>query len=141
MSNRAQRRAEARREQREAAELRASKYFQFRVREEEVRKKKQAELERNGITVRELEQNWQKGFDEGFARAASQVIKGIYAGICLTLNDLYGFGHKRCADVLSDLDNRIVVSLGTEEEIEEVWKRMNLEINFAEPFNRIQEVS
>jgi hypothetical protein len=139
MSNRAQRRAEARQEQREAAEFRMSKYFQFKVREDEVRKKKQAELERNGITIKELEQNWQKGFDEGFAAASGQIVKGIYAGICLTLKQLHNFDGDMCADVLCELDNRIVTQLSSEEEIQEVWDQLNLEINFAEPFNRIQE--
>lgn len=140
MSNRAARRAEARQEQRENAELRMSGYFKNKVRLEEIRQKKAQELQRNGITVKDLEENYDKGFHEGFKKAAEPIVRGCYAGVCLALNELYGFGHKRCADVLNALDNHITMSLTTSELIDEVWERMGLKIEFKEAFDRIQEV-
>ena len=44
MSNRAQRRAEARREQKETAELRATGYFKAKVHAEAIKQKKMDEL-------------------------------------------------------------------------------------------------
>ena len=140
MSNRAARRAEARQEQRENADLRMSGYFKNKVRLEEIRQKKVQELQRNGITVKDLEENYDKGFREGFKKAAEPIVRGCYAGVCLALNDLYGFGHKRCADVLNALDNHITMSLTSSELIDEVWERMGLKIEFKEAFDRIQEV-
>lgn len=140
MSNRAQRRADARREQKEATDLRMSNYFRDKVRLEEIRKKKMAELQRNGITLKDLEENYDNGFREGFKKAAEPIVRGCYAGVCLALNDLYGFGHKRCADVLNALDNHITMSLTTSELIDEVWERMGLKIEFKEVFDRIKEV-
>lgn len=97
-------------------------------------------LIKNGITLDDLKDEFQKGYHAGFKAASEPVIKGCYAAICLALNDLYGFGHKRCGDVLLAVDNHITMSLTSKEAIEEVYKRMGLRIDFKEPFDRIQEV-
>ena len=97
-------------------------------------------LQQNGITVKELEDNYNRGWNEGFAKAGEPVIQACYAAICLTLNDLYKFGSKRCADVLGAVDHHMLYSLTSEDAINEVYERMKLRINFAETFDRIQEV-
>ena len=139
MSNRAQRRADARQEQKENAELRMSGYFKAKTRIEAVKQKKMDELQRNGITLADLQANYDKGFHDGFKKAAEPIVRGCYAGVCLALNDLYGFGHKRCADVLNALDQHITMTLSTVEAIDEVWNRMGLKLDFKDPFERIQE--
>ncbi|MBQ8508062.1 MAG: hypothetical protein IJ466_11615 [Clostridia bacterium] len=139
MSNRAQRRADARQEQKENAELRMSGYFKAKTKIEAVKQKKMDELQRNGITLADLQANYDKGFHDGFKKAAEPIVRGCYAGVCLALNDLYGFGHKRCADVLNALDQHITMTLSTVEAIDEVWNRMGLKLDFKDPFERIQE--
>ena len=139
MSNRAQRRADARREQKENAELRMSGYFKAKSKIEAVKQKKMDELQRNGITLADLQANYDKGFHDGFKKAAEPIVRGCYAGVCLALNDLYGFGHKRCADVLNALDQHITMTLSSVEAIDEVWNRMGLKLDFKDPFERIQE--
>lgn len=139
MSNRAQRRADARQEQKENAELRMSGYFKAKTKIEAVKQKKMDELQRNGITLADLQANYDKGFHDGFKKAAEPIVRGCYAGVCLALNDLYGFGHKRCADVLNALDQHITMTLSTVEAIDEVWNRMGLKLDFKDPFERIQD--
>lgn len=139
MSNRAQRRADARQEQKENAELRMSGYFKAKSKIEAVKQKKMDELQRNGITLADLQANYDKGFHDGFKKAAEPIVRGCYAGVCLALNDLYGFGHKRCADVLNALDQHITMTLSSVEAIDEVWNRMGLKLDFKDPFERIQE--
>lgn len=97
-------------------------------------------LIKNGITVKDLRNEWDRGYNAGFKEAAEPVIRGCYAAICLALNDLHGFGQKRCADVLRALDEHLTMSLTSKEAIDEVYKRMGLRIDFKEPFDRIQEV-
>lgn len=97
-------------------------------------------LQRNGITVAELKENYDKGYQEGFKAAAEPVVRGIYASVCLALNDLHGFGQKRCADVLRSVDEHLTYSLTSADAIDEVWKRMGLRLEFKEAFDRIQEV-
>lgn len=139
MSNRAQRRADARQEQKENAELRMSGYFKAKTRIEAVKQKKMDELQRNGITLADLQANYDKGFHDGFKKAAEPIVRGCYAGVCLALNDLYGFGHKRCLDVLNAMDQHITMTLSSVEAIDEVWNRMGLKLDFKDPFERIQE--
>ena len=140
MSNRAQRRADARQEQKENAEMMLSGYFQAKMKMEAMRQKKMDELQRNGITVKDLQDNYDKGFHEGYKKAAEPIVMGCYAGVCLALNELYGFGHKRCADVLNAIDNHITMSLTSTEIIDEVWQRMGLKLEFRDAFERIREV-
>lgn len=99
-------------------------------------------MSQNGITPDDLrkaqDEAYSKGFGEGFARAGDNIVRGIYAGICLTLNDLYGFGRKRCYDVLKAVDEKIIYQLDSEEAINEVFDRMKLRINFKDPIERIE---
>lgn len=94
---------------------------------------------KNGITPQDLKKEWDEGYSAGFRDAAPCVIKTAYAAICLALQDLHGYGRKRCADVLREVDNYIVNSLTSAEAIEEVFDRIGLYINFDEPFERIEE--
>ena len=56
------------------------------------------------------------------------------------LNEKYGFGRKRCCEVLNAVDQHLLYTLTSDEAIEEVWKRMGLKLEFNETFDRIQEV-
>ena len=97
-------------------------------------------LIKNGITAEDLKREWDKGYSAGFKGAAEPVIRGCYAAICLALNDLHGFGQKRCADILNAVDEHLTMTLTSKEAIDEVYKRMGLKIDFKEPFDRVQEV-
>ena len=98
----------------------------------------------NGITPEDLrkaeDKAYKDGFDEGFKSASENIVRGIYAGICLALNDLYGFGKKRCCDVLKAIDDLIIYQLDSEESINAVFDRMGLRINFKDPIDRIETV-
>ena len=47
-------------------------------------------LVKNGITIKDLEENYNKGYEAGFAVASGPVIKTCYAAVCLALNELHG---------------------------------------------------
>lgn len=89
-------------------------------------------LVKNGITIKDLEENYNKGYEAGFAVASGPVIKTCYAAVCLALNELHGFGMKRCKDVLNLVDEKILFSLTSMETIEEVWQKISLQIDFNE---------
>ena len=94
----------------------------------------------NGITLADLEKNYNIGYNDGFRAAGEPVVRGAYAAICLALNDLYGFGSKRCCDVLKAVDAHLLYSLSSTEEIEKVWERMKLRLDFKEPFDRVDMI-
>lgn len=133
--NRAQRRKLARIEQREASAIPEYKKRQLAAKAAVLDR-----LSKNGITPQDLKAEYDKGFDEGFKRAAEPIIKGIYAGVCLALRELYGFGSKRCKDVLRLIDSKILYTLDGSELIEQVFDDIGLTINFNEPIDRIEEV-
>lgn len=93
----------------------------------------------NGITLEDLKDNYGKGYRDGFNEAAAPVLRTCYAAMCLALNELYGFGHKRCADALKCVDKHVTETLASQEAIDEVFKRVGLKIEFNDPFERVQE--
>lgn len=97
-------------------------------------------LQINGITVNQLKENYDNGFNDGFKAAGEPIVKGCFAAVCLALNEKYGFGRKRCCEVLNAVDQHLLYTFTSDEAIEEVWKRMGLKLEFNETFDRIQEV-
>jgi len=91
----------------------------------------------NGITMKDLEDNFNLGYKKGFNAAGQPIVKACFAAICLSLNELYGFGTKRCCDVLSRVDQHLLTTLSSEEAIAEVWDRIGLKLEFSEAFDRI----
>ena len=95
---------------------------------------------KNGITVKDLEQEFEKGYNAGFAEACPATFETIYAAVCLVLNEKHKFGRKRCMDVLNAIDQCVIESLTSKEAIDAVYERMGLIINFESPFDRIEEM-
>ena len=108
---------------------------------EKVRAVKQLEavrrIERNGITMEEMEEEYERGRKDGFLEAAEPILKSCYAGICLALHETFGFGSERCYKAIEAVDRKIVFSLGHEELVEEVLDKIGLEIQMDEPFCRV----
>jgi hypothetical protein len=94
---------------------------------------------KNGITPRELEENYARGYTAGYHNAGEQIVKGCYAAVCLALNEMHGFGQKRCHDVLSKMDEIMLYHLTSVEAIENVYKKIGLKLDFKDPIDRIIE--
>ena len=97
-------------------------------------------LQVNGITVKELKENYDRGFSDGFKAAGEPIVKGCFAAICLAMHDLHGYGKKRCCDILNAVDQHLLYTLTDDEAIEEVWQKIGLKLDFKEAFDRIQEI-
>ena len=98
------------------------------------------QLIQNGITVKDLEENYAIGFTAGFRQAGEPVVKGCFAAICLALHEAHGFGAKRCYDILRRVDQHLLTTLSSDEAIEDVYKQIGLKLDFNEPFDRVQQV-
>ena len=132
MANRAQRRAQAKKERANQKHKRPS----YHGLSQELMLEK---LCQNGITPKDLEKEYSTAIDKGFKAGEEATFKTVYAAMALALHELYGFGRERCWKVLVTADNKIVEYLTANEIIEDVWKKMHLRINFHEPFDRIEE--
>ena len=129
MSNRAQRRAMMRNQINKSQQLLANYSKQQRM----------AGLVQNGITPKDLEEEFQRGREIGFKEAAEPIIKSCYAGICIALHDEFGFGESRCFRAIMAVDKKIIWALNHQELVEETLEKTGLTLNLDEPFERVQK--
>lgn len=98
-------------------------------------------ISKNGITLEDMKRAEDESYQRGVNVGIESTMKTCYAAICLALNELHGFGTKRCKEVLNLVDEKVVMALTSEELIQEVFDRMKLAIRFnAGPLEeRIEE--
>lgn len=125
LTGREEKRELERRERKSAVQIPFSRQQEIMRRSEAV-----SHLQRNGITIEDLQKNYDLGWEKGFNDASQPVIRTCYAAVCTALHDLYGFGSKRCKDVLNAIDQKIMYTLTTKEAIDEVWEKVGLHIDF-----------
>ena len=87
-------------------------------------------IQKNGITLEDVKRAEEKSYAQGMQAGIENTMKTCYAAICLALNELHGFGTKRCKDVLNAVDEKVVMTLTSDEVIQEVFDRMGLVIRF-----------
>ena len=129
MSNRAARRKMMREQTRRSKELVASYSKQQRI----------AGLIQNGITTKDLEEAYERGRQEGFKQAAVPIVKSCYAGICVALHDVFGFGTERCYRAVNAVDEKIIWALNHQELVDEVLQKTGIDIDFGAPFDRVEK--
>lgn len=133
--NRKQRRAAERIERRDAAN-----YAAYIVRRDSERNARKAKLERNGITIADLDKAIKDGYEEGYKIAGYDTIKACYAATCLALKRLHGFGKLRCSRVLRAIDDIVLYRLTGEDLIQQVWDEIGLTLDFDAALNRLEDV-
>lgn len=85
-------------------------------------------LEAGGITTKDLDAAYDKGLLEGFQASTMDTVTACYAAFCLALNDLHGFGMRRCHRVLKLAHEKMTLMIDSRDLVEEVYRRMKLEI-------------
>lgn len=93
---------------------------------------------KNGITPRDVDEAYQKGYKEGVDRATDFCLKDAYAAFLLAAHEVFGFGRDRCRRLLYAADEKVATSLSSNEAVEEVFKSIGVSINFYDP-QRITE--
>ena len=114
MSNRAARRAQAKREQ------------------------KLAQLYKNGITQQDIDEAYQQGFRKGYHDRAFQIIRAYYGATILTLHQEFKFGQERCIRALRGIETNLVNCLTEQELIEQAEKELDIKICLDEAIDRAQ---
>lgn len=87
-------------------------------------------IQKNGITLEDVKRAEEKSYAQGVQAGIENTMKTCYAAICLALNEMHGFGTKRCKDVLNAVDEKVVMALTSDEAVDEVYRRMGLVIRF-----------
>lgn len=80
------------------------------------------------------------GYNAGSDHAVRYTIKDCYAAALLAMNKLGNYGHNGGLKLMREMDMIISHRLLTEEMIDQVFEEMGIRINFAEPFDRVEEV-
>lgn len=94
---------------------------------------------KNGITPKDVDDAYNKGYKEGVDRASATIMKDAYAAFLMAAHEVFGFGRDRCRRLLYAADERVVNSLASDEAVEEVFREVGVSINFYEP-ERITEI-
>ena len=133
LSGREARRYGEREREREQRKADAERFWQLPP-EERARRLADSELaqriQKNGITLEDVKRAEDKSYAMGMQAGIENTMKTCYAAICLALNELHGFGTKRCKEVLNAVDEKVVMTLVSEDAIQEVFDRMKLVIRF-----------
>lgn len=95
-------------------------------------------LGKNGIGVEDLQREYDRGREDGFRQAGLNAIQCCYAGMCIALHDVFGFGKKRCYRVLKACDEKVAYVLGYPELADEVLEKTGISIDFGDPLERVQ---
>lgn len=98
-------------------------------------------IQKNGITLEDLRNAEIQGQQDGYLAGKIETLRLCYAALCLALNEIHGFGTKRCKDVLNLVDEKVTYALTSDEAIQEVFDKIGLEISFKDsiPGDRISE--
>lgn len=88
---------------------------------------------KNGITPKDLQDAYDKGYKAGVDHASDYSTKDAYAAFLLAAHEVFGFGRKRCRRLLYAADERMVNSFASDEAIEEVFKKVGVTIKFYDP--------
>lgn len=95
---------------------------------------KLAALVKNGITQKDLD----SAYEDGCTAGINGTYQICFAAVCLALNDIHGFGGKRCHRVLEKMQRYIVDCFTSADAVQAVYKRMGLKLDFGDPLNWIE---
>lgn len=125
---RKERRAEERRTRKEVLNDHASMIARGIVRREEQKQARYAKLEKNGITVKDLEENYKKGKHDALAWASEYYQPFFYSAIAIALHREFKFGETRMIRALETVQQIMTEEICTADIIERCRRETGLDI-------------
>lgn len=95
----------------------------------DIRQKMRNRIDRNGITEKDMDDQYRLGFTEGRETAQKADMLTYFAAICIALEKLHGFDSAQCHEVLTEVYNFIAYEIDSEESIQAVFDRIGLQID------------
>ena len=94
----------------------------------------------NGITDKDLDETYKKGYEEGYLFASENFFKQMYAAIAQELI-VAGNGKEEIVSFLHSVDRRFTVMFDADDEIQTVYEQIGVRINVAkDAIDRVNEV-
>ena len=100
--------------------------------------KKLSQLYKNGLTEKDLQEQYEKGYRAGYQDRAWEIIQSYHGATTLALNEGFGFGKQRCLKALNQIETNLISFLTNQELIEEAEKKVGIEIHLDEGIFRAQ---
>ena len=97
-------------------------------------------LTQQGISEKDLNDSYDKGYNNGYKDGTDRTMKVIYSGIVCCLLDM-GNSKDEAIGFLKAVDNRLITSIDADEDIEEVLERTGIRLMLKEDFDRVREVA
>lgn len=125
---RKERRKQERAERREQASFAASAYARSIVRRAEQKQARYEKLEKNGITVKDLEENYKRGKHDAFTWASEYYQPYFYSAIAIALHRDLKFGETRMIRFLEAVQQIMTEEICTADIIERCRRETGLDI-------------
>lgn len=125
---RAERRREERRQKHEQVMDRHSAYARAIVHENAVKKAAIARIEKNGITLKDLEANYQKGYHDALAWASEYYQPFFYSAIAICAKRDLKFGTTRIQRMLDAVKQLLIEELCTGDILERAKRETGMDI-------------
>ena len=101
--------------------------------------KLRAKFFRNGITLKDIQDSYEKGTQEGRRFAEDFAFRTIYAAFLITMIDHHGMKQEEAIALLKEIDSQVIVCVADEELTEEAFEKTGVELNWKEAIDRIEE--
>jgi len=95
-----------------------------------------AEIFRNGITDKDLKEEFQRGYGAGWSDGRERLYKEVFAAICLVMEE--DFENDVIIDLLHAIDQRVQISIDVQEDLDEVFDRIGVKLNFKNTIDRVE---
>lgn len=122
------RRAQIRQERKALAEMETTESEKLR-----------AAFFRNGITLKDVQDAYEKGTQEGRKFAEDYAFKTIYAAFLITMIDHHGMGQDEAVSLLKEIYTQVVCCVEDDELTQEAFDKTGIELNWHEAIERIEE--
>ena len=97
-----------------------------------------AEIFRNGVTEKDLAEEFKRGYGAGWSDGRDKLYKTILASICLVMDE-DGYDSDDIIAFLRMVDNRVIISIDEKEDLDEVFERIGVELRFKNAVGRIEK--
>ena len=98
-----------------------------------------AALYKNGITVKDLQEEYKRGWTDAKKEVEEFCFHVIYAAILIALNDNNLLSPDESADFLRAVDHQVVMCIEDKDLAEEAYEKTGITLQWEDPIERVQE--
>lgn len=100
-------------------------------------KRKTIDIMTHGITQEDLNNEYRRGWDDGYKAKGYELIKAVYAGVCIALHDEFGFGEMRLVRALSAMHKAVALSISEFDMADEVLRKCGITIDLGDEMGEV----